>query len=241
MKFLKITALALLLVGGVAGIAGLKARTARLRAEADEWRQRNERLSTVRGENRRLRTEVEAPVDAIVGIMTAAGMDRTAGVTGAARGNSAPDPMPLDAFRNVGRATPQAAFQTAIWASVKGDASLRTMFDLSGAAREKAEAVLSRLPASSRAIYGTPEDLVGVFFSAGILVGTDRFQILGDDVIDPTHSTVRVRTGAGREDTFPMTFGADGWCLVVPERALTMIDRILKYPAPPSVAVERGR
>ena len=52
----------------------------------------------------------------------------------------------LENFRNVGQNTPGAAFQTFVWAAMKGeDEKLAGMITFSGAAREKAEAVVAAL------------------------------------------------------------------------------------------------
>ncbi|MCX6951618.1 MAG: hypothetical protein NTV51_05475 [Verrucomicrobia bacterium] len=223
----KITLLASALLAGALGIGGLKWRNARLRAEADGWRQRNAALSDVREENRRLRAEAEAAAQTVPTAAAGSSVPVSPAPASVAAGHL----VPLEAFRNLGRDTPRAAFETIIWAVVKGDdATMVDVLSLEGAARAKAEAILARLPASSRAQYATPEKLVGIFFSAGILVGTDSFLILGDDRTSPTRATLRVQTAKGSTEQFPMVLGMGGWQLVVPERALTVIDRILRHP-----------
>lgn len=226
--FVKSTLLIGALLVGAAGIGGLKWRSVRLRDEADEWRRRNAALGSVREENRRLRAEAE-PIDA--GVVAAPAV--TAAFASGSVVRSAPvgGLVPLEAFRNVGRGTPGAAFETIIWAVVKGDeATMAGALALDGAARAKAQAILARLPAASQAQYATPEKLVGIFFSAGILVGTDSLSVMGEERTGPTQATIRVQTAKGRVDQFPMVLGAGGWQLVVPERAFTLIDRMLRHP-----------
>jgi len=233
--FVKNTLLIGALLAGAAGIGGLKWRNAHLRDEVGEWRRRNAALGPARAENRRLRAVAEptgSGVDAAPAVSAAFASTSIASSVPAGGLLPAEGLLPLEAFRNLGRDTPRAAFETTIWAVVKGDdATMVGVLSLDRAARTKAEAILARLPASSRAQYATPEKLVGIFFSAGILVGTDSFRILGEDRTGPTQATLRVQTPKGSTEHFPMVLGTGGWQLVVPERALTLIDRILRYPA----------
>lgn len=213
------------LFAGVAGIGGLKWRNAGLRDEVGEWRRRNATLASVREENRRLRELADETEPTVAAVVPALAEPSSAPVT-----KTEGRRLPLGAFRNLGRGTPEAAFETILWAVVKGDdATMIGTLSLTGEARAKAEAILARRPEATRTQYGTPEKLVGLFFSAGILVGADSFQIVGEERTDPTHATLHVQAD-GKADTFPMVLGADGWQLVVPERALTVIDRILRYP-----------
>lgn len=224
--FLRSTLLFGALLAGVVGIGGLKWRNIRLRDEADEWRRRNAVLAPVKEENRRLRELADETELTVAAVVPALAEPSSVPVT-----EMEVRRVPLETFRNLGRGTPGAAFETILWAVAKGDdATMSGTLSLTREARAKAEAILARQPAAVRTQYGTPEKLVGLFFSAGILVGADSFQILGEERTDPTHATLHVQAN-GKADTFPMVLGADGWQLIVPERALTVINRILEYPA----------
>ena len=237
MKLGKIGFFAALAVAGAAEIVWLKQHNAQLRAEAAEWRARNWELAPVREENLRLRAaavRAEMPPETAVeenrpppretgSEMRAAGM--------AAKRDPEKGVVALGDSKNVGRASPGAAFQTAIWAITKGDDdTLAHALALTDAARKKVDKLLADLPDPVRAKYASPEKLVGVFFSAGVLIGAGGFQIVGQDYDDASHATVRLRTGDGKDDTFPMQLGPDGWQLVVGEREIDAIEYVLKHP-----------
>jgi hypothetical protein len=237
MKLGKIGFFAALAIAGAAEIVWLKQHNARLRAEVAEWRARNWELAPVREENLRWRA---AAVRAEMPPETAVEENRpppreTGGERRAAGTAANRDPekglVALENFRNVGRASPGAAFQTAIWAIVKGDDdTLAHALALTDTARKKADTLLADLPDPVRAKYASPEKLVGVFFSAGVLIGADGFQIVGQDYDDTSHATVRLRTSDGKDDTFSMQLGPSGWQMVVGERDINAIEYVLKHP-----------
>lgn len=125
--------------------------------------------------------------------------------------------MRLEHFANQGQATPAAAFQTFVWAAMKGeDATLADMIALDAAAREKGKATLAALPEETRAKYPTPEKLVALFFAAA-LTGQPSAQILDVAFSDPAHAIVHVRGLTDKTQKVPMQLGAQGWQIVVPE------------------------
>lgn len=107
---------------------------------------------------------------------------------------------------------------------------------LDSAARAKAESLLAGLSAEARAKYGTPEQLVGLVFSHGVLEST-AFQFVTSSIADGDHVTlaVRVRTATGRESEtkIPMVRSADGWSMAVGEKQIDIIRRGLT-PEPPT-------
>lgn len=129
---------------------------------------------------------------------------------------------------DVGRATPEAAFQTLIWAAMKGrDPEMAACLSLDSAARAKAESLLASLSADARAKYETPEQLVGLVFSHGLLESTVlRFVTSSAD--DGDHVTLAVRVRAnGRENEMkiPMARSADGWSMAIAEKQIDVIRR----------------
>jgi len=224
MKIWRSGIFAVLVIAGAAGIIWLKQDNARLRSEAAGWRTRNRELAPMREENCRLRAAAARAEAA-----------RETGSEARAMGTANHDPekglVALENFRNIGRASPDTAFQTAIWAIVDGDDDmLADVIALTDAARKKADGLLAELPDTARAKYASPEKLVGLFFSAGVLIDADGFQIVGQDYADARHATVRLRTDRGKDDKFPMQLGPNGWQLIVPENAISVIELMLKYP-----------
>ncbi|MEO5960419.1 MAG: hypothetical protein ABIZ49_01635, partial [Opitutaceae bacterium] len=127
---------------------------------------------------------------------------------------------------NAGHATPGAAMQTLVWSALKGDdeAMARTVA-LSGAVREKAEALLARLPEEARPKYPTPEKLAGLFFARMILKELEAFQIAGVTMNDPQHATVRLRfPGQTKEPALPFERSETGWRVTIVEKQIDLIE-----------------
>lgn len=83
---------------------------------------------------------------------------------------------PAAAWRNEGRATPQATANTLLWAAVNGDlATLRGIFQFDDATRAKARTWFDSLPPEIRSLHATPEDLVAGVTLANI--APDRAQL----------------------------------------------------------------
>jgi hypothetical protein len=124
--------------------------------------------------------------------------------------------MRLEHFQNKGQATPAAAFQTFVWAAMKGeDATLAGMIALDHAAREKGTAVVAALPEETRTKYPTPEKLAALFFAAA-LTGQPSAQVLDVSFPDAQHATVQVRGLTDKTQKIPMQLGPQGWQIVVP-------------------------
>ncbi len=124
--------------------------------------------------------------------------------------------MRLEHFQDKGRTTPVAAFQTFVWAAMKGeDAALAGMITMDYAAREKGIAVIAALPEETRAKYPTPEKLAALFFAAA-LTGQPSAQVLEVSFADAQHATVHVRGLTDKTQKIPMQLGAHGWQIVVP-------------------------
>lgn len=124
--------------------------------------------------------------------------------------------MRLEHFQNKGQATPAAAFQTFVWAAMKGeDATLAGMIAMDNAAREKGKAVVATLPEETQAKYPTPEKLAALFFAAA-LTAQPSAQVLEVSFPDTQHATVQVRGLTDKTQKIPMQLGAQGWQIVVP-------------------------
>jgi len=92
---------------------------------------------------------------------------------------------PAAAWRNEGRATPQATTNTLLWAAVNGDlATLRGIFQFDEDTRAKARAWFDSLPPGIRALHGTPEDLVAGVTLANIAPDRAQLSWLHEDASD---------------------------------------------------------
>ena len=155
-------------------------------------------------------------------------------------GNRDPEkgPTRLEYFQNVGRATPAAAFQTMIWAAVKGDdTALGNALALSDDARAEAASIQAALPPAERARYSTPEKLVALFVAGAIVEHASAAQILEQTTSDSRHATVSVGVaGAVDETKWEFQLGETGWQLTVPESVIAGIKKKLgdNVPSPPA-------
>lgn len=145
----------------------------------------------------------------------------------------------LEHFRNMGRATPAAAVQTAIWAAASADFEEvgKTMM-LSEAGRVKAQTLLDQQPTETRARFSSPEKLVGVLF-AHDFTDEDGFQLVDTTANGAEKAVVRLRrlkhgVVQGGEREIPLRRSPNGWQMVVPDRA---IDDIPDYLASASLRI----
>lgn len=141
-------------------------------------------------------------------------------------------PTKLEHFQNVGRTTPSAAFQTLVWAALKGDeAAIAAGLSLDDRALTRAEVMLASLPDNTRA-QSSPEKLAALWFE-GTVVDVPAAQIIRQEPQDPTHTLLLVRGGLGDAQSLTMRLGSDGWQLVVPERALEALQKKVLGASPP--------
>ena len=88
------------------------------------------------------------------------------------------EPLPLaewtsaHIWKHRGQATPRATVETALWAAAGGDVdTLQRMLAIEPAARAKAEALLERLPAASRAAFPSAEKLIASLTAKRVPLG----------------------------------------------------------------------
>ena len=132
---------------------------------------------------------------------------------------------------NAGRATPQAAFTTQLWAARTGNVELEaTALTFSPEGRAKLQALLASLPADLAATYDTPEKLMA-FALAGSPHPIGGMQIRGetpagtDDVILHTAWQHADDTIVHESDVH-LVHSAEGWRMVVP---VSLVDRAVAY------------
>jgi hypothetical protein len=133
-------------------------------------------------------------------------------------------------LRNMGRATPAAALETALWAATGGDIdTLAGLLALEGEARIAAGRILAALPEATRNQYRTPEHLIALLTAQDIpLVG---IRITPPRREDPegTRILARVPAADGKPGTVAVSLRryGDGWKLVVPRDAVEKYSRKL--------------
>lgn len=138
---------------------------------------------------------------------------------------------PAEALRNLGRATPESAAETVLWAAVGGEVeALSNAFVFTPTAREKADAWFAGLSEGTRRQYGTPEKVIALMIAKDA-AGLSGMQVLGQKEVAPDNVGVRVRFGSAdgktKDDNLLMRRGNDGWQMVVPDNAVEKFARQL--------------
>lgn len=129
--------------------------------------------------------------------------------------------VPVAQWKNSGRATPQAAAETVLWAAVSGEVgTIADSITLTPGARDKAEALFTRLPPDVQSKYGTADNLVALMIAkdAGSVAG---MQVLGQRELSADDVGMRIRFGSEdgktKDDSFLLRRSGDGWKVVIPE------------------------
>lgn len=164
---------------------------------------------------------------------------------------------PAAAWRNEGRATPQATTNTLLWAAVNGDlATLRGIFQFDEATRAKARAWFDSLPPEIRSLHATPEDLVAGITLANIAPDRAQLSWLHEDASDRAIVGLMLTGAAASAPPLPGAKAAqetrppslddrarykvvvlnlqrapDGWRVKVPAVAIDNLARNLRAPA----------
>ncbi|MEO6569233.1 MAG: hypothetical protein ABIO94_10770 [Opitutaceae bacterium] len=252
----KLTLLGLVLIPVTAGIVVLRKDSDRLRQRLAEQRRQDENSARLQEENQqaqklvaqlqasaadgvrlvqadilRAREEIAA-LENNARLIHAQKLAQSTAVAEALASNRDPEkgPMPLEYFQNVGQQTPTAAFQTLVWAALKGeDAVLTGVVGLSPEARVKAGALLARMPELDRGQW-TPEKL-GTLFVSEMLNEIPALQIVAE-----------TRENGGRKATLtvhlpsvsklkeatiqiPLERDTSGWKVIVSERNFERVVR----------------
>lgn len=255
MNFLswRIAGPALLIAVGAAGIAALGFDNARLRRRLSGRQEQQERAAHLRAENKRFATLLaQTQADAAEGARAIhaeveraraelATLERSAvekqqrrqakAATDAQALAANHDPAQgltrLEHCRNVGQATPSAAYQTLVWAALKGDdAMMAQLSTITPAARAQAEAMITRLPEAARARW-TPEKIAALFFT-GLMNEVSATQVLSEVAGEPQHAALNLRLMAGdREITSSLQWqlGSAGWQVVFDEKLLAAVQK----------------
>lgn len=165
---------------------------------------------------------------------------------------------PAAAWRNAGRATPQATASTLLWAAANGEvATVREIFQFGEDTRTKARAWFDSLPAAARTAHASPEDLVAGVTLAQISPGRAQLSWLHETDADRAIVGLLVsRPDAATPATSPAIMPAtgnlppaleerapysvvvlnlqrapDGWRVQVPASAIDTLARTLRVPA----------
>lgn len=136
-------------------------------------------------------------------------------------------PVRPEHFKNLGRATPTAAFQTLVWAGMAGDeAEIARLCSAPEKARAEAKALIAGLPEAARATW-TPEKLAALWVS-GAFTEMAALQIVGERFEDPNSAVVSFRI-QGRDDVenVKLRLSPTGWQVMLPSNAVAKLEKKL--------------
>lgn len=178
----------------------LKAQVAQLEQEAEAGRAR--RLAAVKSRQH----ELEAAVS-------------TFAAKGDANWDPSTGPARLERFQNVGANTPAAAFQTLIWAAVKGnDSQVADLLTLDSAAQFRADRILQGLDDDNRSQWTAQK--LGVLWFEQHMLNQPALQISNVATDSEGNATVTIN-GLGTSQQIQMQHASGGqWQLVVPGSAM---------------------
>jgi len=142
---------------------------------------------------------------------------------------------PASVWKNAGRATPEAAVETMLWAAAGGNVGvLHDTLVLAPDTRSKATEILARLPAATRQQYLTPEDMMGVVVAGNVPLDSAQLVARQQNQGDQVTEYLRLKDSSGRTEQVYLQLqkAPDGWQLVVPRSA---VEEIEKAPVATSV------
>lgn len=143
-------------------------------------------------------------------------------------------------WRNVGQATPDAAFETALWAAAAGDLdTLAGLLTFDDEVKKQATTTFDHLPAAMQNELGSPEKLVALLTAIDVPLG--RASILGQ-VSTPTGTRVTSQLidaeGKSRTAVFTLQAEDDRWRLKVSAGVVAKYDHWLRAAANSSTVLK---
>ena len=155
--------------------------------------------------------------------------------------SSGPPPggfVAVGALKNLGRAVPTSALETMLWAAVQGDLdTLAGSLWLDKGARAKADAWFATLPPESQAQFGSPEKVLATLISSRVGKDLAAIGVVAQADQGPDLTLLRVRfqsaEGLQKDDRWPFRRTEDGWRMIINEKGLDSIGKLLgdKPPA----------
>jgi hypothetical protein len=251
-----LTGLALVVAAALAALTWQHRTTAALHRELAQRQATVRERARLEEENRRLRSNQPTPEQLAVRAeertaLTKLANDlevlrRRAAEPVAAGGSADPTPAPRPTLRdaylpaedwtNAGDKNAVSALETALWAAAHGDIDmLMGLLSVSETTRERAAAVLARLPAAARQDFGSPEQLVAMLTASAIPLEGARVAAQFDDTPQTARLVLELTSADGRmrERVISAHFTPDGWRLTVPDGEIQRYFVALQKPAGP--------
>ena len=139
------------------------------------------------------------------------------------------------AWKNCGRATPEAALETMLWAAAGGElGELKDVLEFDDASRVHAAAMLANLPEPDRRQYATLEDLLALVVAGNVPL--DSAQIVARQHVSENEALeyVRLKDSAGvtRQVCLTLHRTPGGWKLRVPGETVKALTKLPPLPPP---------
>jgi len=150
--------------------------------------------------------------------------------------NSDQATLPVGAWTYAGRASPQAALRSVVWAATHGDVErLSDLLGFSPDVRAQADALFAQLPAASQQEFGGPERVVATLLAGSFPKDASALTVLGGTrfgegavvVLRIDHSD-----GQSRTNGFHLQRAPGGWQLMVPASVMASYARALTEGQP---------
>ena len=135
-------------------------------------------------------------------------------------------------WKNVGQATPDAAFETALWAAAGGELeNLADLLAFDADARSRAATAFAGLPESIRNELGTPERLIALLVADDVPLG---HATVVAQIPTPTETMVIAQIidtdGTQKLAKFSLRTEGNSWRLVVPAKVVERYAASLQSP-----------
>jgi len=145
-------------------------------------------------------------------------------------------PVPARLWKKAGQATPEAAFETALWAGAGGNVeSLTGLLVFDADARAKAQAIFAGLPPALQQELATPEQLIALLVAKDMPLGSAEIltRVTPDDPLADTKLAAKLVAADGKSKEVQLSLRArDGsWRFVVPPGAVEKYAAELRAPA----------
>ncbi len=226
--------IAILALGAICGIwwGVEKNVTMRLQAQLKGLRDQGNELTKLHKEHDRLVHLESQATDSLqlAGVYSSFNKEEPSNLSATALGSLKPGIWaPANEWKDCGRASPESAIETVLWAASGGNLdSLKASLYFGNEARSKAETVLADLPEGTRRQYATPEDLLALIVAGSVPLDSALLVARQQNGTNDVTEYLRLKDSQGRSRQVFLSLrnGPDGWRLSVPANTLEAIARI---------------
>jgi hypothetical protein len=144
--------------------------------------------------------------------------------------------VPIGSWKPSGNASPDAAFESVLWAATRGEVDrLAALIAFDPPSRAAADALFQGLSDADRAQYGTPERVVATMLAGSLPANLSAMEKLnGSGSADYASLWMKLQRSDGtfKETDFQFQREADGWRLLVPAGVVNAYAKSLASSGP---------